>query len=69
MPVPFLLLPILKYHRDAQYKERIYADDAKCRSEDEIEVSVCELRERADTSALLRSDERICAGTILDKRR
>lgn len=40
VPVPLLLLPVLKDHGDAQHKKGVYADDAEGCSEDQVQISV-----------------------------
>lgn len=69
MPIPLLLLPVLQNHGHAKHQNGINADNAKSRGENLIEVLVCESRELADAAALLRGDERVETGAVLDKGR
>lgn len=65
--VPLLLLSILKDHCNTENKNRIYTDNAKCCSEDQIEVFVGESREWSDATTLLRSNEGVGTSAILNK--
>lgn len=67
MPVALLLHTVLEHHGNAQDKNDIDADDTKSSREDLIEVPVCKRREFADAAALLRGNERVLAGAVLDK--
>jgi hypothetical protein len=52
-----LLLSILEDHCNTQNENRIYTHNAKCCSEDQIEVFVGESGERSNATTLLRSNE------------
>lgn len=67
MPVALLLHTVLEHHGNAQDKNDVDTDDTKGSGEDLIEVLVCERGEFADAAALLRGDERVLAGAVLDE--
>lgn len=69
VPVSLLLLPPVQDHGHAEYQDGVEADDAESCREDEVEVLVREGGEFADAAALLRGNQRVGAGLILDEGR
>ena len=67
MAVPLLLLAVLEHHGDAQHQQDVNADDAERGGEDQVHVAVREAAEGADAARLLRGDQRVRAGAVLDE--
>ena len=65
--VPLLLLAVLEHHGDAQHQQDVDADDAERGGEDQVHVAVREAAEGADAAWLLRGDQRVRAGAVLDE--
>ena len=65
--VPLLLLAVLEHHGDAQHQQDVDADDAERGGEDQVHVAVREAAEGADAARLLRGDQRVRAGAVLDE--
>lgn len=65
--VALLLHAVLQDHGDAKHKDEVDANDAKCCGKYTIEVLVGERREWANASALLRSNQSVCASSVRHK--
>jgi hypothetical protein len=67
--VTLLLHPELEDHGDAKNEHDIDSDDSKGSSEDLVKVAVGKGRELANASTLLRCNEGVEAGAVLNKGR
>lgn len=65
MLIPLQLLPVLQHHGDTEDENTVEPDDTESCSEDDIQIGVCKVRERADTALLSLSFEVVWANTVL----